>query len=410
MKYTKKWKIIIKKCINTDEKYCDIEKGNNFYKQMMVFINELKYEKNNKKYKQKINLLYQFLKNRMNLIEDYILWKTVFNKLVDTYNNDNYNLKIKNIPLYQVTKHNHAVSPYIYEIMNNKKIDTILHFDTHSDMNDINDYKKVYRLFKKIIKDKKNKNKKPKYINEVEKYIWDIGMPITGFVAFYQTYKNTNAKIIWALPDWIPTSTKEPIDSYVDKPFSKKAISLEENDDCYSYKLYNNDEDDFKIDFTKTKFKNKDWKKIGKMIDNNSYILDIDLDYFVSNGEEFNNEEYQEDYYDVKSKYRIFYDEEVFMRFPRGPFNKYDYKYKKYKRNVEKEIKQIKNRIKIFLKGIKYLKLKGKKPSAIVICDSTSAPFTNESKYHTHYNEYVPQQYALWIHMTILSGLNKIFS
>ena len=73
-------------------------------------------------------------------------------------------------------------------------------------------------------------------------------------------------------------------------------------------------------------------------------------------------------------------------------------------------IKQIKNRMNIFLKGIKYLKNKGKIPSAIIICDSTSAPFAKRSKHHTHYNEYVPQQYALWIHMTIQSGLKKIFS
>jgi len=408
-----RWKIIIKKCINSDKKYCEIKKGNEFYKQMIRFINELdcityKKNKDHKKYKNKVNILYQFLKKRMNLVEDYLLWKHIFNRLVDTYKKDNYNLKIKNIPVYQVTKHNHAVSPFIQEMLKNNKIDMLLHFDTHSDMNDINDYSNVASLFNKVIKKRKIK----KYIKNMEQKIWDIGMPVTGFLAFYQQkYKNKDVKLVWTLPDWIPTATKEPIDSYIDKPFTRKNISLEEDDDNLTYKLYNKDEDDYKINFTKSRFKSsKDWKKIQKIIGKSSYILDIDLDYFVANGEELDNDEYQEDYYDVKSKYRIFYDEQVFMRFPRGPFNKYDSRYRKYKRNVEKEVKQIKNRMNIFLKGIKYLKNKGKIPSAIIICDSTSAPFAKRSKHHTHYNEYVPQQYALWIHMTIQSGLKKIFS
>ena len=66
--------------------------------------------------------------------------------------------------------------------------------------------------------------------------------------------------------------------------------------------------------------------------------------------------------------------------------------------------------MKYFLNGIKFLKKNNKIPTSIIICDSTSAPSSIHSKYHTHYNEYVPHEYALWVHKTILSGLNEIYT
>jgi len=81
-----RWKIIIKKCINSDKKYCEIKKGNEFYKQMIRFINELdcityKKNKDHKKYKNKVNILYQFLK--LTFFNNYIKKRSNITKIIN---------------------------------------------------------------------------------------------------------------------------------------------------------------------------------------------------------------------------------------------------------------------------------------------------------------------------------------
>ena len=78
------------------------------------------------------------------------------------------------------------------------------------------------------------------------------------------------------------------------------------------------------------------------------------------------------------------------------------------------EMKLIRWRINKFLNFIIKLKDKGKKPSTIIICDSTSV----DIPFYTHNikppvselsNIFVPKYYAFWIHNTILGNLKEIF-
>ena len=455
------------KCDRNDDIFCNITKNNSFYQQFLMYLNRLNcyiFDKNinYSKYKNIIDILYNYLHKRQNYIKDLYLWKQLHSRYVDTYEIDNYNLKIGNINIYRTTKHNYAVAPFINEMLNNNKIDLLVHFDTHSDMNTLDKYNDINKIFDDII----SKNDVHSNINNLEKVIWDIGMPVTGFIAFWNKInknndinnnnKNNNdinnnninnndinnnninnndinnnninnnninnnninnnninnkLKILWTVPAWIPILTKEPIENETDSLFSSKNIFIKqdkkENSLTYSMNKTNNTISSFH--FKRLKFKNKtNWEQVLNYIDNSTFILDIDLDYFVANGIKKNKSKYLEDYDDIASHYRVTTNNKIFNVTPRDPFYE-NSEFSKYENDIKKEINEIKKRIKYFFKGIKYLKQKGKIPVSIIICDSTSAPASIYTKYHTHYNEYVPHEYALWIHKTILSGLNKIY-
>ena len=400
------------KCDRNDEKYCVITKNNLFYNQMLKYLNRLNcyiFTENidYSKYKNVIDLLYNYLLKRRNFIKDIYLWKQLHSRYVDTYNIDNYELSIGNINVYKTTKHNYAVAPFINEMLKNKKIDLLIHFDTHSDMNPLEKYTNVDKIFNNIIL----KNEVKSNIENLEKEIWDIGMPVTGFIGFWNKLnKNNKLKILWNVPAWIPKLTKEPIEDEIDTLFSSRNIYLTEDkrSNCLTYTKNKTKNTISSFHLKRLKFKNKtNWKEVLKYIDNSTFILDIDLDYFVSNGIKYTSN-YLDEYDDIASHYRTTTDSKVLHDSPRDPFSE-DTIFNKHNKKINKEINEIRKRMKYFLQGIKYLKNNNKIPVSIIMCDSTSAPASIYKKYHTHYNEYVPHEYALWIHKTILFGLNKIY-
>lgn len=406
----KKYIIDKYKCDSTDEDYCHIMKNNTFLQQMLIYINRLNcyihsQDVDYSKYNKVIDKLYSFLLKRNNFIKDRYLWIQLHSRYVDTYNNVE---NIGNINIYKMTKHNYAVAPFINEMLKTKNINLLIHFDTHSDMNPLKKYKKVNKLFDTIVK----KDEVVSSVDKLEKLIWDIGMPVSGFIAFWNKINKSNdLKILWTVPAWIPINAKEPIEHEIDTLFSSRDIYLttDGKSDTLDYTMNKTKNNISSFHMKRLKFKNSsNWKQVLEYINNNNFILDIDLDYFVSNGTNYNYD-YINEYHDVRSHYRTTLDTKIIHDTPRGPFDK-DSDFNKYEKQVIKEVKEINNRMKYFLRGIKYLKNKGKIPISIIICDSTSAHDSIITKCHTHHNEYVPNEYALWIHKTILNGLYEIYS
>jgi hypothetical protein len=282
---------------------------------------------------------------------------------------------------------------------------TILHFDTHPDMNIVKNSIELPSFYKNYLKTK-NKN----YLDDAQKIVWDIGSAISGVILTtgIQNY-------IWAMPDWIPDSNLKT--TYFIKE-NKKTIGLYSNDP----KVENND----LVDLTYTNmFKNIDkpernyikiqtgnednlklTKKLIKEFDI-TYILDIDLDYFVCNGQKLNKKSYFNDQYDVSSFYRT--EKTIF-----NEDNPRDFYYDsedviKFNNSIKKELSIINKRIKKFLSLIKKLKNKGYVPSHISICDSTNIEFSLCKKCNSLSNGYVPTNLALIIHNKVFNGLKELF-
>jgi len=347
------------------------------------------------------NSLFQTLLKRKKYAFDFNLWKELYYHSIFFYPTIN---KIGDIPTVLVTKHNHILPFYMKHNIGN--IDTtFLHFDTHPDMNIVKNSINLPEYNSKYLE---TKNKA--YIDKAENIVWDIGAAISGVILTtgIQNY-------IWAMPEWIPD------------PYLKTTYFLHENKNTIG--LYSNDpkiEDNNLVDLTYTnRFKNmdkseKNYIKLQTGKENNSkiitnllkeftheYVLDIDLDYFVCNGEKLKKKPYFKDQYDVSSTNRtqtIIFNQDN----PRDFYYKSD-ELIKFQSELDKEVKLIKQRIKKFLTLINQLKNKGVIPSHISICDSTNIEFNLCRKCNSLSNGYVPRNLALIVHYNVVNGLKKIF-
>jgi hypothetical protein len=150
------------------------------------------------------------------------------------------------------------------------------------------------------------------------------------------------------------------------------------------------------------------FKNITKIIgENKNYVLDIDLDYFVSNGTKLNKKNYFEEPYDVASFDRtktIIFNENNPRNFGEQTDELLD-----FEENLKMEIKEIDKRVKKFFKLISSLKNKGYIPSYISICDSTNIEFSYCRECNTQSNGYVPTNLGLYINSVVYNGLVNIF-
>ncbi len=366
--------------------------------------------KMSKKIRTTITRLYKILRRRNKIGTDQNLWIELYSQSTYLYTDIK---KIGNIPISIVTKHNHILPFYMRQKIS-KLNTTILHFDTHPDMNLVKKSGSLPELYKKYLKAENEK-----YITQAQEIVWDIGAAISGL---FMTVGSQN--YIWCMPEWIP-------DQNVNIPYSvkynKRDVLFITNDEkyqddplcdlLYDPKNFNEDENKnyVKIQTGKEiKSSPKTKKKIiEKIIDilekevSTTYILDIDLDYFVCNGEKFEKEQYFKEPYDLASKKRtktIVVNENN----PRDTSIESE-ELERYNSDLEKELQEINKRVNAFFKIIRDLKKKGYIPSHITISDSTNIEFSELCHCNSVSNGYVPKYFALFLNQKIQEGLRKLF-
>lgn len=327
---------------------------------------------------------------RLGYIDTFLFKIPILEELNDritfyyNYMNDSKYIKINNIPVYQVSKHHHAVE-YVYKMFKSNP-GTIVHVDTHADMNPIKNNKE---FFKEYIK---NSNKEST-IKKYDDLVTDIGGVLVPMLLPYEK----NNGIFWITPDWVT----EPYNS------SDIKIALNESDayfyggTCpkYTVKVDKDMSDGVDLDvyFTTSNVKYA-VNKIDNISDN--YILNIDLDYFVC----FGGPSYGSEGNDAISHYRTILD--------LGYALKDDKESEKKEKELYCEMDYILKRIDNFLIFIKELKLKNKTPSMIIICDSTRMSFSNYKNNDKNdseiVHEFMPKYLCFWVHNIVLTNLKKV--
>ena len=369
----------------------DIDDFVNFFSKSIISLQ--KYKKQIKKYNHIFQKLLTILLKRKKFAMDQALWEELYYYSIHLYP---YEKSIGTIPVTLVTKHNEILAFYMKHRIHRLSC-TIVRFDTHSDLNNIKGSIKLPHLYKRYLD-----TKDPSYIENAQKIVWDIGAAKSGVLL------TTGLKdVVWCMPKWIPErQCKLPF--FVKKTKTHYKLVTTVDDDCdadFSYsKNTHNVETKTYTKLQTGKWDTKTVQKIREQIERNAttYILDIDLDFFICNGSK-STHSYKELYNDLQSHGRtekILFNQDT----PRNTLEETT-QLTHYQRQLEREIKKVNQRIRSFLKLIKAIKYT---PCLISICDSTNILFQDCKGCNTVGNGYVPTHLALYVHQKIVDGLKKI--
>lgn len=373
----------------------------------------MQFENNYEKSAEIFNDIYATLLKRNKFTIDQKLWEVLYLRSLYFYKFQN---NIGNIPTTFVTKHNNILPFYMRNLrdMRNLHEDNdedipIIHFDTHMDQNPVEGSAELPRLYQKYIE-----TRDENYIKDAQKIVWDIGSANSGVIL------TTGVRdVIWCLPAWVPD--KEISFRYFIK-YNKKNLTICTNDNIrypglqeFTYTKQSPNGPTAIISKLQTGRDCGASRKLLKLIRSNkfsTYILDIDLDYFICNGKPFRPSYFRE-MYDLQSYYRTPF-EDYNQEYPRDKHQR-SRKLDKYTTAFKKELAHVNKRIKNFLKIIKYLNKKNIRPKYISICDSTNVEITDcdpDNNYNCNSvsNNYVPLNIVLYVHTLVVNGLRKILS
>lgn len=329
-------------------------------------------------------------------------WNEIHDRMVYYYNFMNKININKKIPLFRMTLHNEAISWWLKLKDINKLEGPIVHCDTHEDMGEPTSTKYLLKKNGKIDREGIDKG-------SCGLIFW----PVTCLLLA----KGTD-EVIWGTPKWVydtdirvkqilTTNKKNKKISYIRSENEKNdEFILNEDiivkDEKLDEKYYN-----FYHPFTFNRIKlhkKSGWNKLNKILEK-YFILDIDLDFFVSNGDKYSRGEYKKDFGDVESHNRIH--DNPGITIPREMYSD-DYSLDIIKK-LNKEEKIIRKRIKKFLENLQMLKNENKIPSSITISDSCATYFSGSTERSVFTNEYTPKYFVPLIHLLLINGFKKIY-
>lgn len=371
------------------------------YKLRCIECEKIEINKKYKKAKPLINSSLEILIERNDFLLFRPMWDELHDRMVYYYDYLNERNLSHKIPIFFTTLHNEAVKWWLAAKKRNKLSGTLIHFDTHDDMG-LPDTSK-YILKNDSILDENG---------IIKGACGQIYWPVTCILL-----SKAIDHVIWALPQWVYDDdngfdqvlvcNNKTIEYIRSKKENKDKFKLEGDIISVPEKELNPDLYTFyhphRLDRIKLATKTA-WRKVENIIDTNKFVLDIDLDFFVTNGTKASLNTYKRDFTDLESTGRVHG-----LPGKTTPRSIYDDKDgKTFNKNLQNEVKLIKKRVQIFLNGLQQLKDNGITPSCINISDSTCSLFSGNYKRAVFTNEYTPKYYVPLLHFLLLEGFHNL--
>lgn len=368
----------------------------------------LSYENKVQEFKALLNDLSGRLFKRAMYAVDAKLWKEVYFSAVWLYPQTKTLGDVPNgIPITLVTKHNDMVQFYMRQRLSEFR-GPFIRFDTHEDLNRIHNSAALPELYASYLR-----TGNQDLLANAQRLVWDIGAAKSGVL-----FATGTRDVMWVVPKWIPDTEcdflyhirrgKRECTMVTNDPKTERLsnigtfhLSKRKPKDAVeaNFARLNVSRGDERRKF----FKVRDFIVRGldpEKKDQGLFLLDIDLDYFVSNGSPLNTAKYLEEQFDVQSYNRVEYMEEVQSN-PRSVIDFDD----AYKRRVSAEVQDIRKRISRFGKLMRYLRSCGLRPAMISVCDSSSVDYTMCFSCASLGNNYMPQNLALLVHTLVMEVL-----
>lgn len=351
-----------------------------------------------------IHSVTKLLADKKNFVAFRPMWEELHDRMVyyyDFLNKENMN---QDIPFFRETLHNEVVKWWLRCKKRGIVDRTLVHFDTHDDMG-------LPDRSSQLLKNNGRLDEQGVRRGACGKIFW----PVTCMLLS----KGIN-HVIWAMPKWV----------YDDNAEFQQVLMTDKSNELIYLRPRGQKNDKFRItgdveiaeegeldDPSKYKFFHPHqlnrikvttasaWKRLGNLINSNTFILDIDLDFFVTNGDKHSLASYKKDFDDIESTGRVHGMPGVLA--PREAYG--DELSENYVRNLNNEMNMIRKRVKIFLSGLATLKKMGITPCCISISDSTASFFSGKSCRAVLTNQYTPKYFVPVLHELLISGMRKIY-
>ena len=327
------------------------------------------------------------------------IWVALHERMAQYYDYLNNINMGKAIPLFRVTLHNEVVPLWIKAKDRGKLKGTLLHCDTHDDMGTPENPDQLVTKRGGLRVSAVNKGACNR-----------IYLPVTCLVL-----DGSISDVIWAFPKWVYDNdaaytqaivlTKEREFKWIRPDYSPKDEFLGDVEIVPEKKMNRSLYSIFReIEFHRIKASSaKGWTKILEALPGKHFILDIDLDFIVCNGDLFSKSEYMNTLGDIQSHGRVH--EFPPITTPREMFQHQD----DVVGMLNRELHYITQRINTMLDGLEKLKKHGKVPSVINLSDSSASFYSGDPERAVITNQYCPGYFVPYIHFMLIPGLHRLY-
>lgn len=322
---------------------------------------------------------------------DAVLWERLHALTTSYYPALNAAYRVREIPVISVVMHNRAVAWWLRHPQDPGV--SLLHVDTHIDMNSVH----VTGL-------KAAGRRALKRTDALDTLVWDIGAVVTAYLLLHGP-----RSVVWLYPRWITLRPVWQAPVQLLEPQKGRSDYVSPQHRALRYAMtpgplpsrLSRATRRHELRYSQSQGQTRaQWTALARAL-GPRFLLDIDLDYFVTNGVKGGGPTETE----KQSPHRL-----GRCNLTESPRYRFSDTRSMRQRNasMQKERKAINQRIDTFLRGLRQARNAGSRPTLISLSDSSSI-ISGLHEGVSWNNDYLPAQWALHVRTRVLRGLHRIY-
>lgn len=326
-----------------------------------------------------------FLYKRGDLARDAVLWERLHALSTSYYPVLNTSYRLGRIPVISVVMHNRAVAWWLRR--RQPSAVGLLHVDSHIDMNDVHT--------RGLAAAERRARHQPATLDGL---VWDIGAVVTAYLLLHGP-----RNVVWLYPRWIPVTAVWGAPVELDGTGPRSAYGSVRHRELRQAMTPGPARGrGLRFSYSQTRGETrKQWCAMAREL-GPKFILDVDLDYFVTNGVQTTDPTDME----RRSPQRV-----GRCNLTQAPRFRFDAtrEMRHRRTTMQREHRAIDRRLDSFLRGLRHARQCGSVPALISLSDSSSIISGLHAGISWN-NDYLPAQWALYVRTKLLRGLHAIYA